>query len=119
MAPRELTQVESDRRFPSGHWTGFFIQPWIPGRHAMRLDLTFQQGRLEAQGNDWVGPFTFSGSYDSVDGKCTWTKKYLGKHQVSYMPALMKERASGECGRSASSGVGITTAACFTSGRKG
>ena len=84
MAPPDLTPMESDPRFPSGRWTGFFVQPWIPGRHTMRLDLTFEQGRMEAQGNDWVGPFTFSGSYDPVDGKCTWTKKYLGKHQVSY-----------------------------------
>jgi hypothetical protein len=84
MAPPDLTKMESDPRFPSGGWTGFFIQPWIPGRHKMSLDLTFQQGRMEAQGNDWVGPFTFSGSYDPIDGKCNWTKKYLGKHQVSY-----------------------------------
>jgi hypothetical protein len=84
MAAPDLTPVESDPRFLSGRWTGFFIQPWIPGRHTMNLNLTFQQGRLEAQGTDWVGPFTFRGSYDPVDGKCTWTKKYLGKHQVSY-----------------------------------
>jgi hypothetical protein len=84
MAALDLTQMESDPRFPNGRWTGFFIQPWIPGRHTMDLRLTFQQGEMEAEGNDWVGPFTFSGSYDPKDGKCTWTKKYRGKHQVSY-----------------------------------
>jgi hypothetical protein len=36
--------LETDPRFPSGRWTGFFIQPWIPGRHMMNLDMTFQDG---------------------------------------------------------------------------
>jgi hypothetical protein len=84
MATQNTNLAESDPRFPGGRWTGFFIQPWIPGRHTMNLDLTFQNGEMEAQGSDWVGPFTFTGSYDVADGKCTWTKKYLRKHQVSY-----------------------------------
>jgi hypothetical protein len=84
MARPDLMGLETDPRFPSGPWTGFFIQPWIPGRHTMTLDLTFRDGRLEAQGKDWVGAFTFSGSYDPQDGKCRWTKQYRGKHQVTY-----------------------------------
>jgi hypothetical protein len=84
MAAPDLTIPESDPRFPSGRWTGFFIQPWMPGRHTMNLDVTFQDGQMEARGSDWVGPFTFSGSYDHADGKCTWTKQYLHKHRVSY-----------------------------------
>lgn len=83
MAP-DLTGLETDPRFPSGPWTGFFIQPWIPGRHTMNLDLTFRDGCLEAQGSDRVGAFTFTGSYDPQDGQCRWTKQYLGKHQVTY-----------------------------------
>jgi len=84
MATPETKVVETDPRFPSGPWTGFFIQPWIPGRHTMTLDLTFHDGVLEAQGSDRVGAFTFSGSYDRADGKCRWTKQYLGRHQVTY-----------------------------------
>jgi hypothetical protein len=84
MTPADLNELENDPRFPSGRWTGFFIQPWIPGRHTMNLELTFQHCRIEADGSDWVGPFTFSGSYDSANGKCAWIKQYLRKHQVSY-----------------------------------
>src|SRR5262249_31559241 len=68
MAPSDAIALETDLRFPSGPWSGFFIQPWIPGRHTMTLDLTFHDGLIEAQGSDRVGAFTFSGSYDAKDG---------------------------------------------------
>ena len=84
MAPPDAIALETDPRFPSGPWSGFFLQPWIPGRHTMTLDLTFHDGLIEAQGSDRVGDFTFSGAYDAKDGKCRWTKQYLGKHQVLY-----------------------------------
>jgi hypothetical protein len=84
MAPLDLARLEPDPRFPSGPWTGFFMQRMLPGRKTMTLDLTFQDGQLEARGSDIVGPFTFTGTYDLEDGKCRWTKKYLGKHRVSY-----------------------------------
>jgi hypothetical protein len=76
--------LEADPRFPSGPWTGFFLQ-WIrPGRSIMNLEMTFHDGQLEATGTDGVGAFTFTGSYDAADGSCRWTKKYLGRHSVSY-----------------------------------
>jgi len=80
----DATNLEIDPRFCSGSWTGFFLQRWIPGRHTMTLELSFRDGQLEADGSDWVGPFTFSGSYDPQTAKCRWTKQYLGKHQVTY-----------------------------------
>jgi hypothetical protein len=76
--------LEIDPRFCSGAWTGFYLQRWRPGRHTMTIDLNFRDRRLEADGVDDIGPFTFSGSYDLQNGKCNWTKQYLGKHQVSY-----------------------------------
>jgi hypothetical protein len=79
-----LKGTETDPRFPSGAWTGYFWQRMLPGRNPMKIDLAFRDGQLEAQGSDIVGPFTFSGAYDRTDGACTWTKQYLGKHQVTY-----------------------------------
>jgi hypothetical protein len=76
--------LETDPRFPSGRWTGFFLQPQVPGRHIMELNLTFRNGVLTGEGRDWVGPFTFRGRYRVVDGKCHWTKRYAGKHDVFY-----------------------------------
>jgi hypothetical protein len=75
---------ETDPRFPSGAWTGFFWQRMLPGRNPMKIELVFREGQLEATGTDVVGPFTFSGSYDRADGECRWTKQYLGKHHVAY-----------------------------------
>jgi hypothetical protein len=84
MPPLDPRQLETDPRFPSGPWTGFFMQRVLPGRSTMTLDLTFHDGQLEAKGSDIVGPFTFTGTYDREDGKCRWTKKYLRKHRVAY-----------------------------------
>ena len=78
------SDLETDPRFPSGPWTGFFLQPKLPGRHQMELRLTFHKGVMTGQGRDWVGQFLVRGRYDTADGKCYWTKRYLGKHDVFY-----------------------------------
>lgn len=81
----ESAALESDPNWPSGPWTGFFIQTLAPaGKHRMDLRLTFQQGVLTGEGRDWVGQFLFRGSYDVATGQCHWTKRYLGKHDVFY-----------------------------------
>ena len=80
----QAAQLETDPRFPSGSWTGFFLQKSLPGKHAMELRLTFQNGVMTGEGRDWVGNFLVNGRYDVADGKCHWTKKYLGKHDVFY-----------------------------------
>jgi hypothetical protein len=80
----EPTCLETDVRFPTGPWTGFFLQPTIPGRHMMELHLTFSQGSMKGEGRDWVGKFLIRGQYTIADGKCHWTKRYLGKHDVFY-----------------------------------
>jgi hypothetical protein len=80
-APAEL---ETDPRFPSGPWTGYFLQRQIPGRHLMELRLTFRNGTLTGEGRDWVGPFTVRGRYELGSGKCHWVKRYTGRHDVFY-----------------------------------
>jgi hypothetical protein len=76
--------LETDPRFPSGAWTGFFLQPMLPGRHWMELQLTFRAGTLRGEGRDWVGHFLIKGRYDTAEGKCWWNKAYVGKHDVAY-----------------------------------
>ncbi len=80
----ELDELETDTRFPSGPWTGFFLQPLIPGRHLMELGLTFRHGEITGEGRDWVGDFVIRGRYSVADGKCHWTKRYLARHDVFY-----------------------------------
>src|SRR5690242_13990663 len=84
VSPNEPMAVETDPRFPSGPWTGYFLQPLVPGRHRMELRVTFRQGVLEGSGRDWVGSFIVRGRYSLADGRCHWTKSYLGKHDVFY-----------------------------------
>jgi len=78
------TGLETDPRFPSGAWTGFWLQREMPGRHMMELRLTFRDGVLEGEGRDRVGRFRFRGRYNTADGTCYWTKRYVGKHDVFY-----------------------------------
>src|SRR5438105_9179756 len=84
MSQVEKNSAETDPRFPSGPWTGFFLQPSVPGRHWMDLHLTFAHGAMTGEGRDWVGKFIVRGQYKTEDGKCHWHKRYVGKHDVFY-----------------------------------
>jgi hypothetical protein len=77
--------LETDPRFPSGRWVGFWIQKHCsPGRFETELLLTFAQGVLTGEGRDRVGEYTVRGHYSLADGRCHWTKSYLGRHDVFY-----------------------------------
>jgi hypothetical protein len=76
--------AETDPRFPSGKWVGFFLDKRLAGRHQMELVLAFAGGRMSGQGRDRVGRFTVEGNYDVADGKCKWVKRYVGRHAVWY-----------------------------------
>lgn len=73
---------ETDDRFPSGPWIGYFLQFDVQSR--TELALTFADGVISGTGGDWVGSFVIRGRYQTSDGKCWWTKRYLGKHDVAY-----------------------------------
>jgi hypothetical protein len=76
--------LETDPRFPSGRWTGFFLDKRVPGKHQMELLLTFRQGEMTGEGRDWVGKFVIRGRYSPRDSKCYWHKRYVGGHDVYY-----------------------------------
>ncbi len=78
------SELETDPRFPSGPWTGFFLQPLVPGRHLMEMGLKFHQGTITGEGRDLVGRFVIRGRYSTADGRCHWHKRYFGKHDVFY-----------------------------------
>ncbi len=80
----DKTDLETDPRFPSGPWIGYFLDPRMPGRHMMELFLTFRKGQLTGEGRDQFGAFILRGQYSLTDGKCHWTKRYIGKHDVFY-----------------------------------
>ncbi len=67
---------ERDPRFPSGSWTGFFLQYWLPGRQPTAVALAWAGGEVDGAGRDRVGPYTVAGTYDPATGRCGWTKRY-------------------------------------------
>ena len=76
---------ETDERFPSGEWEGFFLMGHTgTKRHLMELMLTFSEGKMSGEGRDFVGEFLLSGRYEVETGRCIWNKKYVRKHEVSY-----------------------------------
>jgi hypothetical protein len=80
-ANAENSNNESDPRFPSGVWIGWFKQL---RKFAMQVDMTFRNGVIVATGSDeQVGKFMFSGRYSLEDGRCSWTKVYQSLPQAS------------------------------------
>jgi hypothetical protein len=39
---------------------------------------------MTGEGRDLIGPFLIRGKYNLDDGKCHWSKRYIGKHDVAY-----------------------------------
>ena len=76
--------VVTDPRFPSGEWTGFWLQRAYAGRQWMRLFLTFKDGLIRGGGSDRVGDFDMRGTYDLATGNCSIAKSYHDAHLVEY-----------------------------------
>src|SRR6266480_261955 len=79
-----VSDLETDPRFPSGRWTGFWLQRCYLGRQWMSLNLEFTSGVIRGEGADRVGDFTMAGTYDLVTGACAIVKSYAGAHSLRY-----------------------------------
>jgi hypothetical protein len=76
--------VETDPRFPSGRWVGFWLQRAFVARQHMSLSLSFSEGRVIGEGADVVGDFDMNGTYDLVSGNCSIVKTYRAAHRLTY-----------------------------------
>lgn len=85
--PKKHSNLETDPRFPSGEWKGFWLQRGLAGRQWMTLAIEFRAGHLTGEGRDQVGEFFLRGTYELEDGRCTLTKTYPGSHDVLYTGA--------------------------------
>ena len=81
---KNKTDYETDNRLPTGEWNGFYLESHRSGRGWMSMYLAFADGRINGEGTDYVGPWVATGSYDLDTGLCSWVKRYLGMHTVSY-----------------------------------
>lgn len=74
---------ETDKRFPSGIWVGYWMQGYIKGR--MRLTLEFINGAITGEGSDPVGTFKMKGIYSLRHNMVSMSKRYYGAHSVGYV----------------------------------
>ena len=81
MPPEPHKNLETDDRFPSGPWTGYYHQWGVQSRQ--RLGLTFAGGAISGVGRDPAGEFSIRGSYDPDSGKVSLAKVYT-THTVEY-----------------------------------
>lgn len=95
-APDQNSDTESDSRFSSGEWNGFYIESHRSGRGWMSMYLAFANGSINGEGTDYVGPWVAKGSYDTDSGMCSWTKQYLGLHAVHYSGRASNDGIQGQ-----------------------
>jgi hypothetical protein len=70
---------------PSGPWTGYYLYGDAGHKHKMTLALVFSpDGHIRGDGIDDIAPFQIDGHFDLTTSRATWTKAYLGMHQVDY-----------------------------------
>ncbi len=102
--PSRKENQETDNRLPTGEWNGFYIERARSGRGWMSMYLQFENGRINGEGTDYVGPWVATGSYDTDTGLCSWTKQYLGLHQVVYSGKASSDGIRGDWQINISSG---------------
>ena len=50
----------------------------------MDLGLVFVDSTISGDGSDDIGRFFVTGHFDETNGECSWTKTYIGGHDVFY-----------------------------------
>jgi hypothetical protein len=70
--------------YPSGEWVGYYTYHAKPTKCPMHLTLNFVRGNIRGAGIDNPGQFIIEGSYDDINFRAKWAKRYVGKHSVEY-----------------------------------
>jgi hypothetical protein len=74
-------QLETDSRFPTGPWKGYYIQ--FGQRGWQQLNLSFSGGKIEGTALDKGGEADVHGTYDLSTGTVNLVKIYY-YHKVEY-----------------------------------
>jgi len=86
---------ETDPRFVSGRWIGFYLQPQIHyGRCWMQLFLRFSEGKIQGDGRDIAGSFFLRGKYNLESAEVWFHKTYNDWH-VYYKGRYARKAISG------------------------
>src|SRR5439155_17346076 len=70
--------------FPSVPRTGFYNYGRIAQKHRMDFGLVFTDSTISGDGSNDIGRFFVTGHFDETNGECSWTKAYIGGHDVFY-----------------------------------
>src|SRR5205807_5849650 len=81
--------------FPSVPRTGFYNYGRIAQKHRMDLGLVFTDSTISGDGSNDIGRFFVTGHFDETNGECSWTKAYIGGHDVFYGGRDGGQRAAG------------------------
>ena len=73
---------DNKKYIPDGEWKGFYTYTSQNVKHHMSCYFTFSKGVINGTGNDDVGNYTWTGSYD--DGLNIVLTKSYARHQVFY-----------------------------------
>jgi hypothetical protein len=79
--PKTEAAAETDPRFPSGRWKGYYIQWGMRGWQD--LTLQFADGKIEGTATDKGGEAEIFGTYDLTSGIVSLVKIYY-YHKVEY-----------------------------------
>ena len=82
MSDDRTTRLETDKRYPSGLWIGYWMQGFIFRREQMTL--TFSGGKVTGDGSDSLGAFRISGCYCVDTGAVSLRKTYDKCPDVSH-----------------------------------
>lgn len=87
MADEIEETAESDSRFPSGEWVGFWVQRSLYGNDRKRVEFTlrFANGEVTGQGRDFIDQCVIRGRYDVKSGEVTFQKRHVNlRYDVFY-----------------------------------
>ena len=90
----ETANFESDPRFPTGPWKGYWLQDGETG--LMDLSLAFVEGIVVGSGKDLIGEFDLQGVYSVEERSIALKKTYRGKHEVWYRGRPIQGELMGE-----------------------
>lgn len=79
-----------------GEWNGFYSEYHRPARAWMQLYFEFQENQIRGEGTDYVGPWHAAGRYDLEMRTCSWTKQYIGQHEVHYSGEILDGEIRGK-----------------------
>lgn len=77
----------------SGEWVGYYVYTGKLPKCPMHLTLNFEGGLIRGAGIDNPGQFVIDGVYSANNAR--WSKRYVGKHSVSYDGQFKNEEIFG------------------------